>query len=88
LDRSNIILVLIIGMGLYTLIQSIPFALNDLYEIFRDKIAAEFVKEERPKRGILAVELLRVTIGAFLIYAAPSLTKFINKNIAVRLDSK
>lgn len=88
LDRSNIILVLIIGMGLYTLIQSIPYALNHLYEIFKDKVGSELLKDENPDRGILAVEILRVTIGAFLIYAAPALTNFINKNIAVRLDSK
>ena len=34
-----------------------------------------------------SAELLRVTIGAFLMYAAPTLANFIEKTIAARLDS-
>jgi hypothetical protein len=42
----------------------------------------------QPARNYLILELLRVTLGCFLIYAAPSLANMIEKNIAVRLDGR
>jgi hypothetical protein len=88
LDRKNILLVLFIGIGLYTLIQSTPYALNDLFELFRNKISADPLKDSMHKSAGLAIELLRVTIGAFLVYAAPALTRSLEKNISGRLDNQ
>jgi hypothetical protein len=88
LDRRNIVFVLFIGLGLYTLIQSVPYVFGDLFELYRNKISSGLVKESSPKSAPLIIELLRTTIGAFLIYAAPALTGFITKKIAVRLDSQ
>lgn len=84
LDRRNIILVLFIGMGLYTLIQAIPYVISDFYDIFSKTVAADLLKQESTKKDSLIVELLRATIGAFLIYSAPNLTNFIENTIAVR----
>ena len=86
LDRRNIIFVFFIGMGLYTLIQYVPSAVADFFEIFSDKVGAGWLKNPGGKPTLL-LDLLRITIGAFLIYASPSLTNFIEKSIAVRLDS-
>lgn len=88
LDRRNIVFVLFIGLGLYTLIQSVPYVLGDLFELYRSKISSGMVKENAPNGVPLIIELLRVTIGTLLIYAAPALTDFITKKIAVRLDSE
>jgi len=81
LDRRNIILVLFIGMGLYTLIQSIPHAVNGLYEIFAQKVDADIYKHENLRKDSLVIELLKTTIGAVLIYGAPTLTNFIEKHV-------
>jgi hypothetical protein len=87
LDRRNIVFVLFIGLGLYTLIQSVPYVLGDLFELYRSKISSGRA-ESGPKDAPLIIELLRTTFGALLIYAAPALTDFITKKIAVRLDSE
>lgn len=87
LDRTNILLVLFIGMGLYTLIQSIPYVISDFFDFFRDKVGPRVFKEDGSRKGNFIIELLHTTIGAFLIYAAPALTNFINKKVAGRLDS-
>ncbi len=87
LDRRNIVFVLFVGMGLYTLIQSSPYVIVDVFGLFRDKVGADALRQGSPGRASLIIELLRVTIGAFLVYAAPALTNFIDKTIAVRLDS-
>ena len=85
LDRRNILFVLFIGLGLYTLIQAIPPVVTQAYSLFKDKISTDFTKT--PARDSFAVDLLRIVIAALLIYAAPSLTNFIDKTIAVRLDA-
>lgn len=83
LDRQNIILALFIGMGLYMLIQAIPQVLSDAYRLFSRKIDPTSIPEQTPP-GTIAVLLLKVVIGAFLIYAAPSFARSIEKNIAPR----
>jgi hypothetical protein len=45
------------------------------------------VRQGSPAKTNLIVQSLQVTFGAFLVYAAPTLTNFIEKTIAVRLDS-
>jgi hypothetical protein len=88
LDRRNLLLVLFIGLGLYTLIQYLPYVLNDLFQLYRDKVSSGLDKQSDSKKAPLVIEMMRVTIGAFLIYAAPALTDFIIKKIAVRPDSE
>lgn len=88
LDRRNLLLVLFIGLGLYTLIQAAPYVISDLFELYRDKVNPSVLKEGRPKTGSLLIELLRTTIGVFLIYAAPTLTDFVIKKIAVRAEGE
>jgi hypothetical protein len=85
LDRRNILFVLFIGLGLYSLIEAIPPVLTQAYSLFQAKISTDFAKT--PARDSIAIDLLRIAIGALLIYAAPTLTNFIDKTIAVRLDS-
>lgn len=84
LDRHNIIFVLFIGIGLFTLIQYIPALLNELISRFREKAGALDLMKPAG-RDYLILDLLRVTIGAFLIYAAPTLTNHIDSTIAARL---
>jgi small-conductance mechanosensitive channel len=86
-SRQDIILVLLIGIGLYTLIQSIPYAITDLATMFKDKVANQFTPEPKSQTKTIAIELLKITIGIFIIYAAPALTNFINRRIAAQLDS-
>jgi hypothetical protein len=86
LDRRNIIFILFIGMGLYTLILAVPFVISDFFDLFKDKVGASALITPA-KKNYLVTELLRTTIGIFLIYAAPSFTNYIDKTIAVRLDS-
>jgi len=85
LDRRNILLALFIGMGLYTLIRSTPYILNDLYVLFSDKVSSNL--QDRDRKNTLVIDLLNATIGSILIYAAPALTNFIDKTIAVRLEN-
>jgi hypothetical protein len=87
LDRYNILFALFIGIGLYTLIQALPNALYHSFQQFAYKISNDLYKTLTPEKDHLIMEWLRVTIGALLIYAAPSLTNYIDKTIAVRLDS-
>jgi hypothetical protein len=87
LDRYNIIFALFIGLGLYTLIQALPNALYHSFQQFAYKISNDLYKTLTPLKDHLIMEWLRVVIGALLIYAAPSLTNYIEKKIAVRLDS-
>jgi len=86
LDRRNLIFILFVGMGLYTLILAVPYVISDFFDLFKDKIGALGLIKPA-KKNFLVAELLRMTIGVFLIYAAPSFTNFIDKTIAVRLDS-
>jgi hypothetical protein len=87
LGRQDIILALLIGIGLYTLIQSIPYAITDLAAIFRNKVSNQFNPEPKSTTKTVAIELLKITIGIFIIYSAPALTNFINRRIAAQLDS-
>jgi hypothetical protein len=86
LDRNNLLFVLFIGAGLYTMIEALPHALNNIWLLFSTKISPAnsnaLVDGNR-----IALELLQVTIGALLIYAAPNLTNFIENKIAARGSS-
>jgi hypothetical protein len=86
LDRRNILLVLFIGLGLYTLINTVPYTLKHLYDAFTTKVYLMSGKSNDTDQ--LIIELLRVLLAFFLIYAAPTLTNFIEKTIAVRFDNK
>ncbi len=88
LDRQHVIFVLLIGMGLHTLIQSLPYLVSDLFDLYRNKVTdIEQYKVKKTGTATLVVELLRITLGMFLIYAAPAITHFINQRIAARMDS-
>jgi len=88
LDRRNILFVLFIGIGLYFLVQAIPNLLVYLYQLFSEKVTPSLLRSPDLNKSSLAIELLRATIGAFLVYASPTLTNFIETTIAVRLDIK
>ena len=86
LDRGNLLFVLFIGIGLYVVIQALPNALYNIWMLFSTKISPS--NSNAPVDGSkIALELLRVTIGALLIYAAPNLTSFIENKIAARGSS-
>ena len=92
LDRRNMLFVLFIGIGLYVLIQSGANAISDCYHLFAEKVDSTSVfgladrARAKPNRFDTTVDLLKVIIGACLVYAAPVLTNFIENKIAVRLD--
>jgi hypothetical protein len=85
LDRRNILFALLIGIGLYSLMQTIPNLLNDFYTVFSDKVGSNM--EASSRKDALIIELLKSLIGFLLIYTAPTLTNIIEKTIAVRLDT-
>lgn len=85
LDRNNILLALFIGIGLYTLVQSIPHLITDFYQLFSEKVGSSM--HDGSRTDSLLLECLRTTVGFVLIYAAPNLTQFIERTIAVRLDA-
>jgi hypothetical protein len=88
LDRQSILFVFFIGLGLYTLIQYIPSLLNAVIDQFKEKVSGAMrliQPDRRDNRDFLLLYLLRITIGALLIYAAPNLTNYIEKTIATRL---
>ena len=85
LDRRNILFVLFIGIGLYTLVYSVADTLRDCFELFSEKVDYSLTGHT-PKRNYLLIDLLRLTIGTCIIYAAPTLTNFIENNIATRLE--
>jgi hypothetical protein len=68
----------------YAALQYLPFAVTNLFELFSNKVSGH--ETAQGSGQVLAIELLRITIGASLVYAAPGLTNFIEKNIAARLD--
>jgi hypothetical protein len=87
LDRRNMLYVLFIGLGLYLVIQSATVAADTLYQNFKAKVGAMDLIEKGPRQTTtLLVDLLRLTAGACLIYAAPNLTNLIENSISVRLD--
>ena len=89
LDRRNLIFVLLIGMGIYTIMETLPYLIRNLFELFRNKAGADYLTAPRAKPGTptIATELLKVTLGAFLLYVSAPITNFIEKNIAVKLKS-
>jgi hypothetical protein len=84
LDRRNLIFVLFIGIGLYTLVEAIPFAISDLIYFFKAAVGPISEKGRVPKKDLFIVELLRVILGMFMIYAAPVMTNFIDNKIAAK----
>lgn len=86
LNRRNILFALFIGLGMYTLIQYIPALLNDLVSLFKGEVGSGALDLVRPRqRDHPILDLLHLTFGALLIYAAPTLTNYIEKTIAIRL---
>ena len=88
LDRKNILYVLFIGIGLYTMIEAIPQFLNELYQIFSGRISPDNSMTQQISASGIAVRLLKIVIGAFLVYASPNLTDFIEKHISPRLTTQ
>ncbi|HXB05527.1 MAG TPA: hypothetical protein VNW04_00380 [Puia sp.] len=87
LDRRSTLFVLFVGIGLYICIQSGASIGTDCFELFSAKV--DYMASGRLARhNYLPNDLLRFTLGAGLVYAAPNLTNFIEKKIAVRLDSE
>jgi hypothetical protein len=89
-DRADILFVLFVGMGLYTVIQALPYALQHLFELFQSKASAFPEESEgylRSAKHYLIYEILRVTIGIALTYGAANLTNVVENSIAHRLKS-
>ncbi|GGA91964.1 hypothetical protein [Puia dinghuensis] len=92
LDRRNMLFVLFIGIGLYMLIMYGAYAISDCYQLFAEKVnsnGALGLNDSRPVKPHtvnIAIDLLRLTFGAGLVYASPTLTNFIEKKIAIRLQ--
>jgi hypothetical protein len=88
LDRNNLVFVLLVGLGLSTLIQSLPHALVDAYQLFGNKVAPPQYGMQVTDKGTLAIDLLKVTFGLFLIYAAPTLTNLIERRGSSKTDGE
>jgi hypothetical protein len=86
LDRRNLIFVLLIGMGIYTLIQALPHLLLDLFGLFQNKVSYDAYKTKKTDSATIAIEFLKVTIGVFLIYAAPAISGFIDTKAGVKTE--
>lgn len=84
LDRNTLIFVLLIGLGLYTLMLHLPKALTDSFNTFRNTVNTDAFPVPAP-RDALALDLLHIVIGCFLVFGAAGLTNFIDKTIGVRL---
>ena len=85
IDRRNTLFVLFIGIGLYSLMQSAVSVLGDFFELFSAKV--DFTASgHTPTHNYVLIDLLRLTIGACIVYAAPTLTNFIENNIATRME--
>jgi hypothetical protein len=87
LDQKHLLQVLFIGMGMYTLIQSVPFALDELYELFKDKIHPDPSKSMGGQKSSITIELIRIVFGAFLLYSAPALTRLFHKDNEDKSDA-
>jgi hypothetical protein len=88
LRRRSLVFALLLGIGLYSLVQSLPHVLVDAYQLFQNKVARGRYWTPVTEKGTLAIDLLKVTIGAFLIYAAPALSNFIDKKASLRTDGE
>jgi hypothetical protein len=87
LDRHNLIMVLLIGMGVFTLMDPLPHLLINLFELFRNKVTVDEFRTKSVDGNTIATELLKLTMGFFLIYAAPTITNFIEKKIPAKTES-
>jgi hypothetical protein len=87
-DRADILFVLFVGMGLYMVIQALPYALQHLFELFQSKVSAFPGESEgtlRSAKHYLIYELLRITVGIALTYGAANLANIIENSVAHRL---
>jgi hypothetical protein len=77
-------------MGLYTIIQALPYAIQHLFELFQSKVSSFPYNEGkiRSAKQYLLYELFRMTIGVILVYGAANLTNLIERTIATRLKGK
>jgi flagellar biosynthesis component FlhA len=87
LELSHVLFAFFIGLGLYTIIESLPQALDGAYQLFSGKISPENSMTQQVSVSGILIHLLKIVVGAFLIYASPNLTNFIETNIAPRLNS-
>lgn len=88
LDRKNILLVLFVGMGLYTLTSYLPLALEKIWQAFSERVGRDSSVQVNYSKTSLATELLRVTFGFFLVFAAPTLSNFLEKLYGNRLKEE
>lgn len=79
LDRTNLIFVFLVALGIYIISYYLPFLLVNLFELFQDKIGKANFGGQLPGKDRIAVDALAITIGAFLIYAAPALSRKITR---------
>jgi hypothetical protein len=87
LDRHNLIMVVLIGLGVFTVLNPLPHFLVDIYELFRNKVTVDEFRTRTVDADTIAVELLKLTMGFFLIYAASPITNFIEKKIPAKTES-
>ncbi|HEV9036723.1 MAG TPA: hypothetical protein VGQ51_08885 [Puia sp.] len=87
LDRRTLIFALFIGIGALMLINALPDVAADLFYAFKSKVSRS-VEPFAPNENQLLLQLLKVALGALIVYAAPGLTGFIEKSIAVRLKGQ
>jgi len=87
IDAKVIIFILLIGIGPYFLIQSVPHAISDLFFYFKKSLKSYGDSIIDSKKDVLAVDLLRDVIGFIIIYASPSIANFINSNIAPKINT-
>ena len=78
---------LLVGLGLYGLIQYLPSVIIGLFELFRNKVSFDPLKGDGPDKANLALESLRAVISALFIYGAPFLTNLIDKKLPAPDDS-
>ncbi|HEY4334985.1 MAG TPA: hypothetical protein VGM89_03785, partial [Puia sp.] len=56
-----------------------PHLILDLYELFRYRVAIDTFKGGEPNKVDVAIKALEVTLGTFIIYAAPTLTRLVDR---------
>jgi hypothetical protein len=88
LDRHNLLFAVFVAMGLYTIIQALPYVIQHLFELFQNKVSSIPNSKIWSAKQYLLYELLRMTIGAVLIYGAANLTNLIERTVATRLKGK
>lgn len=80
LNKEELIYTFIVGLGLYLMAQYIPNAIANAYKVYSDTVNRDAlsVKSGNAKTDLI-IELLRITVGAMLIYGARQLSEFIIK---------